>query len=695
MTSWFERGRPALFEALTRACEQIDRDLVAELQQKGLEIENHARSGTLSNSVSPEVSFNPDFQLVTEARDHATPPVPTPGIGGGDDDKAQDVEAAPGTRSEEERDWKAEYAKLSARYNALSHNFKKARDALQKRKDERDRWIQHATLLEKRAKAAEEEHGIRILDRDQSKRKGKKPEDTGYRSISSIPDPPLSRAASEVNKEPTDGPDDGGSAGAADSDTTESVITQDKSEQGLPPMQPGPVVEEPYIKQEPSSEGVVFLEERPLKKRRGVDGDVAPMTPLIKREAGTNSSSPLVSLHRYDFNPHESPDLGETVAEMVTPRKRKAVRYESDYSVLEEDAGRVAELPQPDVDSHKAAETKKQQAKDRFSSALTPIDPNKLRRPMQTPISRLEKPLSKDIGHGIARLAEDGGGYGSRTPIMPATAKLPSKGRLDLLLNSPSADEQLPISRSAPRIRDRTNILRDDLHIPKPRELPFDRADRQTRPKGVKTPPVTRGPWANVPPPSSAPEATGNSGNSRPSGSMLRSRSPTKLKLDDFKINPRVNDGHDFAFSEVVRDRNERACLPGCVDMHCCGKTFRALALSQRPDPPLTSAQRAEETRLLEEYLGDECDRIPRLSSEERAELWLQAKTRELANKFGRHKHRYSRMQSPPGFWNADFPSTQELEAEKNEAAKREKQTVQERYREAMRPGGRWVFRDE
>ncbi|CAG9992648.1 unnamed protein product [Clonostachys byssicola] len=694
MTSWFERGKPALFEALTRACEQIDRDLAAELQQKGLEIENHARLGNLSNSVSPSVSFNADFQLVTEARDHATAQTPTPGIGGGVDSKIQNVEAAPDACDEQERDWKAEYAKLSARYNALSHNFKKARDALQKRKDERDRWIQHATLLEKRAKAAEEEHGIRILDRDQAKSKGKKPEDTGHRSIASVPDPAMSRAAPEVNKEPADGSDDGVSIGPADSDSTESVTTQDKSQQGLPPMQTGPMVEEPYIKQEPSSEGVEFLEERPLKKRRGVGGDVAPMTPIIKTEAGTNSSSPLVSLHRYDFNPHESPDLGETVAEMVTPRKRKAVPYEPEHSVLE-DVGRVAEPPRPAVDSHKPAENKKQPVRDRFTSALTPIDPNKLRRPMQTPISRLGKPLSKDIGHGIARLAEDGGGYGSTTPTMPATAKLPSKGRLDLLLNSPSADEQLPISRTAPRLRDRTNILRDDLHIPKPRELPFDRADRQTRPKGVKTPPVIRGPWGNVPPPSSAPEATGSLGISRSSASNLRSRSPSKLKLDDFKINPRVNDGHDFAFSEVVRDRNERACLPGCVDMHCCGKTFRALALSQRPDPPLTSAQRAEETRLLEEYLGDECDRIPRLSSEERAELWLQAKTRELANKFGRHKHRYSRMQSPPGFWNADFPSTQELEAEKSEAAKREKQTVQERYREAMRPGGRWVFRDE
>ena len=28
MTSWFEKGRPALFEALNTICQQIDRDLL-------------------------------------------------------------------------------------------------------------------------------------------------------------------------------------------------------------------------------------------------------------------------------------------------------------------------------------------------------------------------------------------------------------------------------------------------------------------------------------------------------------------------------------------------------------------------------------------------------------------------------------------------------------------------------------------
>lgn len=93
--------------------------------------------------------------------------------------------------------------------------------------------------------------------------------------------------------------------------------------------------------------------------------------------------------------------------------------------------------------------------------------------------------------------------------------------------------------------------------------------------------------------------------------------------------------------------------------------------------------------------MGDVSYRLATMDRAEKEELWIEAKMQELANKFGKHRHHYSRMQSPPGFWNFDFPSTQEIEAEREEASRREKKTVQERYREAIRPGGRWQFRDE
>ena len=83
------------------------------------------------------------------------------------------------------------------------------------------------------------------------------------------------------------------------------------------------------------------------------------------------------------------------------------------------------------------------------------------------------------------------------------------------------------------------------------------------------------------------------------------------------------------------------------------------------------------------------------LSRAEKDEIWVEAKAWELAKKHGKHRHRYGRMQSPPGFWRTDFPDTQEIAEERREVETREKQQVRERYREAMRPGGRWIFRDE
>jgi hypothetical protein len=129
--------------------------------------------------------------------------------------------------------------------------------------------------------------------------------------------------------------------------------------------------------------------------------------------------------------------------------------------------------------------------------------------------------------------------------------------------------------------------------------------------------------------------------------------------------------------------------------MHCCGKEFRALAISHRPNSPLTAAQRQEEQKLLEDYLGEYSYRLAAMDQGERMEVWIEAKTQELANKYGKHRHRFSRMQSPPGFWDADFPDTQQLETDKEEAAKRTRRAVAERHREAARPGGRWIFRDE
>jgi hypothetical protein len=171
----------------------------------------------------------------------------------------------------------------------------------------------------------------------------------------------------------------------------------------------------------------------------------------------------------------------------------------------------------------------------------------------------------------------------------------------------------------------------------------------------------------------------------------LRDKAVMELSIHDFKANPVYNQGYSYAFSETVRKRGDRACLPGCTNMKCCGSKFRAFAEAQGP---LSSSQ---EEALLEEYLGDAYDnmQLTQMSSEERSELVLQARTKKMAKESGKHRQAYERPKSPPGFWRVDFPTTQEQQEDREKAKELEKKAVQERWLEAHRKGGRWIFRDE
>ncbi|KAH7412165.1 DNA repair protein endonuclease SAE2/CtIP C-terminus-domain-containing protein [Phaeosphaeria sp. MPI-PUGE-AT-0046c] len=171
----------------------------------------------------------------------------------------------------------------------------------------------------------------------------------------------------------------------------------------------------------------------------------------------------------------------------------------------------------------------------------------------------------------------------------------------------------------------------------------------------------------------------------------LRQKPPTELTLHDFKPNPEYNQGYTYAFSETIRKRGDRMCLPGCTNPECCGSTFRTFAQAMAPLPL------SQEETLLEEYLGEAYDnmRLTQMSPEERKELVLQARTRKLAKETGKHRETYERRRTPPGFWRVDFPTTQEQQEDREEADEQERQVLQDRWLEAQRKGGRWIFRDE
>lgn len=180
-----------------------------------------------------------------------------------------------------------------------------------------------------------------------------------------------------------------------------------------------------------------------------------------------------------------------------------------------------------------------------------------------------------------------------------------------------------------------------------------------------------------------------------PEQEPLRSRPVATLSMQDFKVNPNYNQGYNFAFKEVVRGAEARACLQGCTKPDCCGYKFRALVTLNRNPDALTMSQEEEDKRLLDEYLGDSAYKVRNMSKAEREEMIIQARTRDMANKSGKHRHSYERRASPPGFWRTDFPTTQEELEDREKAKEKEKQDVLSRYQQAMRPGGAYMFRDE
>ncbi|KAL4786685.1 DNA repair protein endonuclease SAE2/CtIP C-terminus-domain-containing protein [Aspergillus varians] len=178
-----------------------------------------------------------------------------------------------------------------------------------------------------------------------------------------------------------------------------------------------------------------------------------------------------------------------------------------------------------------------------------------------------------------------------------------------------------------------------------------------------------------------------------PDDKPYRARPPQRLGLEHFRINQHYNNGLDYAYDEVIRRKDERKCTSGCTHPGCCGEKF--LAMARFGIPTDASGKTLSDNEILEEYLGGRENMINILSSENRENLLAEAKARVFADRFGRHRHQHHRPGTPPGFWRTEMPGTQELEDDREEAQRQEREKVKERYREAMRPGGRWIFADE
>lgn len=178
----------------------------------------------------------------------------------------------------------------------------------------------------------------------------------------------------------------------------------------------------------------------------------------------------------------------------------------------------------------------------------------------------------------------------------------------------------------------------------------------------------------------------------------LRRRPLSKLCPEDFRLNPQHKLGLAYAYSEVIRKRDARRCMNGCTRPNCCGALLRkAIEIGGYMAPRISRHTEAEEEdqRLLDEYLGDDKHRLTGMPVHEKKELLLRAQTERFANQYGKHRHAYGRGSTPPGFWNTDMPTTQEEMENRKAAQAMEREKVEDMYREAMRPDGRYKFRNE
>lgn len=180
-----------------------------------------------------------------------------------------------------------------------------------------------------------------------------------------------------------------------------------------------------------------------------------------------------------------------------------------------------------------------------------------------------------------------------------------------------------------------------------------------------------------------------------PENEPYRSLPIHRLNLDHFKINPARNQGLDYAYDTVVRKKDERKCISGCTRPGCCGDRFRAMARLGGLPTKSTTEQEQEDRKILEEYVGDDRHLLEGLNAQDREDLLVEARARTLANQYGRHRHNHQRARTPPGFWRTDMPDTQDLRSDREAAQRLEREKVEERYREAMRPGGLWTWADE
>jgi len=464
-----------------------------------------------------------------------------------------------------------------------------------------------------------------------------------------------------------------------------------------------------------SDEEPVVVRENILKRRRNESATAMPPPRRIKQEpesprrpgsaeepielrseqwsSPTTRARPLIRM--------ETSDLDAMRGTFQTPRKQKArdesrARSEerlnatlhpprhlarnssslSDSDIPDLPALPVAFEQAEDVAStHQVATinkhaTPKERSYGRQRGALGQLSPNVPTKP-QTAKKR-RRSSEEDAGK-VGMLAEDGDETTSQvTPKAEnSSAKIPASNRLDVMLENPTPGRQpLSARRLAPDTMKRIRPQR-----PQPQHEPISHSETTAASSRYHRPPGLE----KCPPPIN------------PESEPLRSRPLKQLRPQHFRINPAFADS-DFAFSDPMNRKTKAArhCLPGCINPACCGEFLDAARHGLLPPSSKSDVQ------VIEEMFGSSYAEIMAAYPPSRhAELLIQARAQDFANEHGKHRKTFERAATPPGFWRTEMPSTQEELEDRRKAEEMERMKTEGMWREAMRGGGRWLFRDE
>ncbi|GAB7354807.1 hypothetical protein MBLNU459_g5198t1 [Dothideomycetes sp. NU459] len=496
----------------------------------------------------------------------------------------------------------------------------------------------------------------------------------------------------------------------------------------------------------------VIVSTRSLKRKRSPPGNSRhaarepPAPPLfIKEEA--RSSPILEHISRAPLLRTETSDLDVLQADTATPRQKarkldhaRLQRYQQTGKWAQSELQSVHDvnamvsmdenLAEPDAAIH-------------LANALTPEPPkNYTTNTGTTPKSKAE-PAHSDSQHTPRAQLQNSSSQGRNAerqhsgplqPLSTNTSTLPRTSPYNSKTDKPNKNDQSASAvhlvaedgEQLPRTAKKTKATRaesgrkptaahrlDDLlehgssPAPKPAITPRTANPARTRldpgvTRSIEQPTTSRKAVRDPLSPTKRLILDDDSGPVLPEHEPLRSRPLFRLSIDDFKINPNFNDYRGFAYNETVRKKAERRCLPGCT-RECCAEIRKFIEAGGLPNVARrrglfdSSQDDLDDDELtLQGYLGAGYTRIIKdATAEEKNKMLIDARAKAFADQHGKHRQVYERRNTPPGFWRTDMPTTQEEEEDKEAALQQERQRVEERWREAMRGDGRYVFRDE